>query len=388
MNKKITLISTLGICSLLVYGIISIESSNEDKEEDQHHHHDFVTINASQLQTHQIETQQAKQGNLQHIIRAPTQLVVNPNQVAHVLPKVSGIAATTKKNLGEQVTADEILATIESKEMAEAKLSYINALKKLQLTTNTYEREKELHEKMISSTQDYNEAKNQWESAEIELELSRQNLLTLGLNAKAIEELPSSPIDQLRIYQLRAPIAGQIIEKHITLGELINENQEVYLVANLSNVWAEISIFAQDRSLVKPGQNLKIMTNDGRETRATVLYLSPIINENTRTSTAIAEIDNRSGNWLPGTFAQAEITVNESPVGVIVPREAVQNIEGSYSIFIAAADGFSVRSVSLGKNDEKHYEVIEGLAPGETYAYKNTFLLKAELLKDEAEHMD
>ena len=73
---------------------------------------------------------------------------------------------------------------------------------------------------------------------------------------------------------------------------------------------------------------------------------------------------------------------------LLVPKEAIQNVDGQDVIFISEKDGFAVRPITTGRSDDRQQEVLDGLTVGETYACKNTFLLKAELKKDEAEHMD
>lgn len=388
MQKKLTLIATVIACGCIAYMLWNSEPAHtEEKEEEHATTHKFVEFSQAQLSKYSIETSQASSGTLQDIVRAPASIVIGADHIAHILPKASGIAQKAYKNLGEKVIVNDLLATLESRDMAEAKTAYLTASQKAKLTTQVYQQEKTLHEKKISATQDFNIAQNEWESTTIELELARQKLHALGLTSDEIERLPETSPTLLRQYELRSPIAGQIIARHITTGELIDTNQEIYIVADLSVVWAEINIFAQDRHFVKKGQKVTISAND-KTTEATIIYLSPIIDNETRTSLAIAEIDNSSQHWLPGTFAQAELQTKQTPVNVMVPREAVQNIDGENALFVADSKGFIVRPITIGRADELHYEVLSGINAGETYAYKNTFLLKAELQKDEAEHMD
>lgn len=387
MRNTLTIIVTLAVCATLTYFLWDNESHHIEEEEIEHHH-DFIAFSDEQLNRYNIITQPTSSGSLQTIIRAPTLIIINPNQIAHVLPKVTGIAIKAYKNLGEEVHEGDILATLESREIAEAKAAYLTALKKEQLTTNTLSREKNLHEQHISSTLDYKTAENAWDEAHINLELCEQKLYALGLDTHDLQLLQNTPKNQLREYAVRSPISGTVIERHITPGEGITDDHEIYTIANLSTVWAEISVFSQDRPYIKKGQTITLSTSNGNRIQARVLHASPIIDQDTRTSTVIAEIDNQSHHWLPGTFAQAELIANTTPVALVVPKEAVQNIEGIDTVFVATQEGFAVRPITTGKCDETHYEVLDGLNHGETYACKNTFLLKAELQKDEAEHMD
>lgn len=387
MQKKLTWIALPVVGALMAYSLWNGGTAKVEEEED-HHHHDYVQFSQDQLKAHSIDTQLAKAGNLKQVVRAPAQIIIGSDNVAHVLPKAPGIALKANKNLGQAVAANEVLATLESRDMAEAKAAYLTADRKEQLTSKTWQREKSLYEKKISAATDYNTAENDWAEASIALELARQKLHALGMNDEEIKELAHAAPNSLRLYEVHSPIAGRVISRHITLGELVNTEQEIYVIANLSKVWAEISVFAQDRPYIKEGQPVTIATADGRKTQAKVVYISPVIDQETRTSTALAEIDNASEEWLPGTFAQAELITENIPVAIIIPKEAVQNVEGANAVFVAENDGFAVRSITTGREDENHYEVLSGLEKGETYASKNTFMLKAELQKDEAEHMD
>lgn len=387
MRKSTTIGTTLVGCLLATYFLVTPNTSEIDEEEE-HHHDEFLTFSQELLEANHIEIEKALSGKLKQRVRAPAQITVVSDKKAHILPKAAGVAIAAYKNLGENVTAGEIIAILESKEMAEAKSRYLTALKKEGLASKDFIREKNLREKNISSIQDFNNAENTKEEAQIDLELAKQKLHTLGLSREAIEALPSQSPEQLRIYELRSPIAGKVISRHIAPGELVTSDHEVYIIADLSTVWAEIQVFSQDRPFVQQGQPVTISTNDGQSIKTKVSYLSPIINQDTRTSTALVNIDNTSEIWLPGSFAQAEFITEEVSVPLIVKKEAIQNIDGVDVLFIAVENGFAVKPVTKGRGDEEHCEVLSGLEPGEDYACKNTFLLKADLKKDEAEHMD
>jgi membrane fusion protein, heavy metal efflux system len=388
MQKILTLIATLAACALLSYFLWTQQNSSTEEEEHDDHHHDFVEISEDQLKSHNIDMRKATAGTLQQIVRAPAKIVIASNRLSHVIPKAPGIVLTVQKNLGERVSANEILATLESKEMAEAKAAYLTAIKKEQLENSRFQREKSLFDKNISAVQDFYTAQHDWEEAMIEKELSHQKLCSLGLCDDEILQLPQVPLKQLRVYEVRSPIEGRVIAQHITPGELVTNEHELYVIADLSKVWAEINVFSQDRPQTKQGQPVTISTHEGQKVKAVIVYLSPIIDEETRTSLAIAEIINPKETWLPGTFVQAELTTEAVPVACMITKEAVQNVDGENVIFIAQEGGFAVRPIAIGKSDEKFYEVLSGLEPGETYACSNTFLLKADLKKDEAEHMD
>ncbi|WGR91713.1 hypothetical protein MTX20_25590 [Bradyrhizobium sp. ISRA435] len=95
---------------------------------------------------------------------------------------------------------------------------------------------------------------------------------------------------------------------------------------------------------------------------------------------------NRDHRWKPGTFVTAEVPIAGAPSTVIVSKKSIQTIKGTPTVFVREADGFEARSVRTGREDDDDIEIVAGLAAGEIIAMENTFTLKAELEKDDAEH--
>lgn len=388
MKKTLTITASLAACAILGYLLLGSDPSHEDEHDHHSHEDEFLHFPPAKAEEHGITMNSAESGNLKFRARAPAEIVMVSDKVAHVLPKVSGIALAAYKNIGDSVEEGEVIATLESKEMAEAKSDYLCLRKKEKLASDIFKREASLYEKKLASAQEYNEAESGYEEAVIELELARQKLFTLGLTRAEIEQLPQQSTDLLRIYEIKAPLTGKIVERHLTSGEFVTTDAEVFVVADLSYVWAEAKIFPQDRQHVTNGQEVNILSNFGLATKGVVSFLSPVIDKETRTSTALVKIDNANGQWLPGSYVQAEFITNEVPVATLVAKDSIQNIDGVDVVFVASDDGFIVQPVTIGLTDDDFCEVLSGLDPGTPYACTKTFLLKADLKKDEAEHMD
>lgn len=362
--------------------------AEELAQEEEHEHDEFIALSPEQIHDSNIEISTAGPGIIQRTAQLPGKVIINTDKLAHIVPKVSGIVLKTTKNVGEMVNQGELLAVLESKEMAEAKSAYLAALKKQQLASSVLDREQNLFDKKISASQDYHSAKSDEEQSSIDLELARQHLQTLGMTAQEIDDLSESSAPHLRVYEMPAPIKGTVLEKNITNGEMIGTDRETYIIADLSNLWGEIIIYPHDVSSINTGQVAELRASDGTMTKARIIYLNPVIDEDTRTAKAIASINNSTGKWRPGTFFSATIILDAQKVNVAIPKNALHNIEGKNVVFVAKENGFEIRPVTMGINDSKNVEITSGLEPGEKYASTHTFLLKADHGKDEAEHMD
>ena len=117
-----------------------------------------------------------------------------------------------------------------------------------------------------------------------------------------------------------------------------------------------------------------------------IIFLSPVLDPETRSARAVAEIPNAEGNWRAGGFATAHLATAEQAVDVLVPRDAVQEVEGKKVVFVRNEEGFELREVETGREDANGYEVIFGLDQGTEIAVANAFSLRAELSKSEAGH--
>lgn len=210
----------------------------------------------------------------------------------------------------------------------------------------------------------------------------------IGDEVKAGEVLAVVESNQnLHPFEVRTLKAGLVTERHATLGEFASEGSTLFVIADFSELWADFTVFQRDVPKVKVGQALTLLPGGGiSPIQTTVSFISPIVDETTQSRIARAVISNATHALAPGAFVTGEIAVGEYQVPAAVTYEAIQTIEGKTVVFVQEADKFEKREVSVGRSDGELVEITAGLKPGEKYAASNTFTLKAELGKSEAEH--
>jgi cobalt-zinc-cadmium efflux system membrane fusion protein len=350
------------------------EEGGEHGEEEGHGEEGIVKLDQAQMTAAGINIAKAGQGDLAREVNVPGKIVAADDRMAQIVPKVEGVVTEAKKNLGDTVEKGEVLALIESREIAEAVAEHQAAKRAAELANTTYIREKSLWEKKITAEQDYLNAQNVHQEASIQLDLTKQKLQALGHEA-----------DGSRFHKLKSPLAGRVIERELTLGEYVDTTHTAFTVADLSVLWVETAIAPGDLPFVKEGQAATIIGTSGKS-EGKLVFISPAINPETRTAKAIIELDNADGAWRPGEFANAAIATSAQEANVLIPKEAVQSIEGQNVVFVLNDNGFEKRVVGLGREDSKHVEIVSGLQAGEPIATSGTFTLKAEFGKAEAEH--
>ncbi len=183
-------------------------------------------------------------------------------------------------------------------------------------------------------------------------------------------------------YEIKSLLDGTVIEKHITIGEVRSDMTPVYVIADIDTVWVNLSIYQMHLSHVRIGQ--RVTVSSGQEfanAEGVISYLSPIIDEHTRTATARVVLPNLDRNWRPGLFVEGKIVANEESVSILVPKSSVQRFEGADVIFVNTPEGFVPSPVKVGRIDMLSVEILSGLTLGQEYVSQGGFTLKAELDK-------
>jgi len=213
---------------------------------------------------------------------------------------------------------------------------------------------------------------------------------SLGEKVQADEILATIESNEsLQTYELRSPIAGTIIQKHAAQGEQIKENQPIYEIANLDNVWVDLSIYRKDAPFVKVGQPVTINAKESQlQSVGVINYVAPVGIEDSQTLLARVVLPNTTQCWVCGMYVDATITIQQKQASLAVKIAAIQKIKNNSVIFIQNKDSFIPVPVKLGMNDGDYVEVLEGLQAGQRYVSKNSFVLKAELGKSEIEDED
>lgn len=316
----------------------------------------------------------------------------------------------------------------------------ISAYAELTLAKAAYLREKPLYENEISSEQDFLAAQNQFKKAEAKYAAARDSiefrikktlidaerdqqvleigvkgaertLYVLGLKAEDVNDVrllsqglapsmkrqlctdpncieckkaftPRGDIEKLAWYPLRAPFAGTVIEKHITLGEKLTGESDAYTVADVSSVWVDLNVHQKDLPLIAIAQRVQIDAGPaGGKVEGRISYISPVVGQSSRTTLARIVLKNKLGLLRPGTFITANVVVEQVPAKIAVPKDIIQDIDDSKIVFVRIGNGFEARTVTLGKSNTVSVEITSGLEAGETIVTKNSFRLKAELQK-------
>ncbi len=190
--------------------------------------------------------------------------------------------------------------------------------------------------------------------------------------------------ESLQVYAVRSPISGIISARNANPGEQTGD-KPLFVVVDLSTVWVELSLFARDAAKVKVGQAVQVKSPVAEfSAQGRVTYVGPFGNSN-QALTARVEVPNPQNRWAPGLYVTGEVTLAQKAAALTVKSSAIQMIEDKPVVFVQRDGKFSIHPVTLGKTDGELTEVLQGLSAGDTYAAANSYVIKAELRKSEAE---
>ncbi len=334
-----------------------------------------------------IAIEKAGPVKMEETVDLPAEIIMNSDRVSHVVPQISGVVTDVFKNLGDKTKKGETIAIINSRELADAKSEYIESIHHLELVKDAFNREEILWKKKISSEENYFIKRHALEEGQINNYAAKQKLATLGLTNSEINSLELNPNQNLARYEIHSPFTGTVIEKHISMGEAVKPDSDIFIISDLSTVWANITVYAKDSNYINLGQKIKIK-NDANNTSdwGKIIYIGSLVGKDTRTAKVYALINNKSGIWKPGTFITANLVKKTFTVPVAVKESAIQTFRDWNVVFLNSENQFEVQPVELGRHVGNWVEVKSGLLPGQKYAVNNSYILKADIEKSGASH--
>ncbi len=351
---------------------------------------EVVKLAESALKNAGIETTAAVRRQLSRGLQASARISYTQKGVARVSARVSGRLAVLSVQAGDTVKEGEVLGYLESQELGEARAAYLAAVSRKRVAQSNSERESELLAKGISSAKEAREAEGLFAAAQAEAASAEARLHALGL---ADEEINRLKVDEHygSRFPIRSPLGGTVVEVLGTVGQSVEPTTHLFTVGDLRQLWALLDIFEAQLSSVRKGQTATLTVNavPDRLFTGKVEYIADFVDEKTRSIQVRVAVPNQDGALKPGMFASAEIatTVQTEADGgghavIIVPREALQKVEGREVVFVPKGNGvFQAIDVKVGESSAKEIEIHDGLEEGQQVVVKGAFVLKSEASK-------
>jgi cobalt-zinc-cadmium efflux system membrane fusion protein len=365
------------------------ESPGEgDAHEEQHHEEGVVELTPEMVARAAIRTEPASTRSLPRQLQTTGQVGYEEDRLAHVSPRVPGRVEEVLADLGDEVRKGQELVVIDSVELGQAKAAYLEARAGEELARQNYEREQGLFAQRISSEKDALTAKAAHLEAVARLRSAEETLHLYGVPDEQLRDLDYGGA-QASLLPIRAPLAGRVVEKHVTIGELVMPERSLFTIADLGHVWIWIDVYERDLGSVHIGDDVEVTVDaDPASTfHGQVTYVSDKVDPDTRTVRARIDVDNPERTLRPGMFARVTVSDPHSTSAgpsLAVPAGAVLREGDGFIVFVALGEGrFERRQVGPGRKTVEFVEILSGLEPGAEVVVEGGFLLRSEASKDE-----
>jgi cobalt-zinc-cadmium efflux system membrane fusion protein len=314
------------------------------------------------------------------------------DRLAHVTPRLAGRVERVLADLGQAVSRGQTLAVIDSIELGRSVADTLQARAQEELARQNYEREQGLYAERIASEKEMLEAKAAHLEALARLRNAEDTLRLSGVSEEQIGSLALGD-PQASLLAVRAPLGGRIVEKHVTVGELVSPERNMFTVADLAHVWIWIDVYERDLQKVHLEDDVEVEVDafPGQVFGGKVTYLSDAVEPDTRTARARIEVENPGTRLRPGMFARVRVTdPHQAPEddsgasALVVPESAVQRDGDASIVFVTTSPGrFERREVTIARRSGGLVEVRSGLSAADAVVVEGAFLLKSEASKEQ-----
>jgi cobalt-zinc-cadmium efflux system membrane fusion protein len=310
---------------------------------------------------------------LAEAIEAPGTVAADPALSASVSAGAAGRIVSLRANFGQLVKQGDVLAVIDSPDAAELKAGLEAAQRQHDLALLTLQREDRLFKEKVSAEQDLLAARAAEQESQIRMTLAQQKLAAVGGGSDVSSHL-----------SIRAPMAGYVIDRDAQLGAMTKPDQQLFQIAKLSTLSVTIALSPDDAARVRPGVQVSVSAGE-RAAVGQMTFVSQVIDAHTRQVQAIASLANAQQQWRVGDTVTVSIVTKHDPASMLlsIPKAAIQYMEGRPSVFVRTKDGFTVKHPVLGQGSGGYVPVRSGLAATDTVAVANSYVLKAEMGKNQ-----
>jgi cobalt-zinc-cadmium efflux system membrane fusion protein len=325
-----------------------------------------------------VELAPAELGQLAPVVNVTGTVAFDPEKVAVVSARIAGRARSVLVFPGDRVKAGDPLAVFESAELGHAQADLLAARAHAEAARMNAARERQLADVRVSGARDAELAKASSEAAVAELSAAEQRVRALGGDRAGAS-------GELGVVTVTSPIAGKVVESHVSRGQSVEPSAMLFRVADLSRLWVELAVFERELARIHAEDAVEIspQTNSQVTLSGKVAHVGDVINLETRSGEVRVVVDNREGQLRPGQSISARIHIQRAGMPVItLPREAVTTVDGKPTVFVARSPtSVEPRTVVVGAQDGVRVEITTGLTAGDKVAVRGVFALKSEIFR-------
>lgn len=328
-----------------------------------------------------------RQGQLLSHRQFPATVQANHNELAEVTPLIRGRVVKVYVDVGQDVKQGALLAMIHSVDLGLAEGDYLKAKARLEEAERSHVRAKELYDGKAVSLAELQRREAAMKTAQAEIREAKNRLELIGVPGEEIERLDREQTIKAEV-PLRAPFDGRIIMRNLTRGEVVETDQKLFTVANLTDVWVIGNVPEKDLQFIRKDQKVNVVLAAYPHAIVTgaITHIGDVLDPATRTMRIRVTVLNPDRLLKPEMFAIVSVHGASNEDTLSVPLSAVQDGPVGKMVFVQREAGtFEARTVKLGNEEGDVVEVLEGVRAGEQVVTKGSFALKSEMERHKIE---
>ncbi len=347
----------------------------------------LLRLTAEELSRMQLELSPVAQGEILSHREFPATVQANQNELAEVTALIRGRVVKVHVDVGQDVKKGTRLALLHSVDLGLAEGEYLKSAARMEEAERSHVRAKELYENKAVSLAELQRREAAIKAARAEARETRNRLELLGVSREEIDRLDREHTIKADM-PLHAPFDGRVITRNITKGEVVETDQKLFTVANLTDVWVIGNVPEKDIRFIRKDQHVNVVLAAYPHAMfsGTITYVGDVLDPATRTMSLRVTVSNPERLLKPEMFAVISVYAPSSPDALSVPLAAVQDGPVGKMVFIQQEAGtFEARTIKLGNEEGDVVRVLEGVKAGEQVVTKGSFALKSEMERHKIE---
>jgi cobalt-zinc-cadmium efflux system membrane fusion protein len=364
---------------LLLTAALLLGCNKDDKKTETAHASDPAVVAPGPELLAQLQLADVSIRPVAETLRVAGRIDFDEQRLARIGATVTGRVTQIDALLGQEVKKGEVLARLNSSELSSQQLAYLKARSQLELNRRNAERAKALYEADVIAAAEVQRRASEYQISVAETRAAADQLHILGVSPAAVERLgKDGAVDS--VTPVVATLAGVVVERKLAQGQVVQPADTLFVVADLSRLWAVAQVPEQQVSQVKVGQSVSIEVPALGNERliGKLIFVGQTINPETRTVLVRTELDNHDGRLKPAMLAS--MLIEAKPVErMVVPSSAVVRESDEDHVFVAEGDGvFRLLKVKLGPELAGMRVVLSGLKGNEKLVVGGAFHLNNE----------
>jgi membrane fusion protein, heavy metal efflux system len=386
MNKSRSLLITVTVSTFVLGCLVLYACGREEQPTVSNAAMPPSQLAESVAESHpRVETAIVELRSRGHDLSLSGKVAYGEDGYSRISSPLQGRVLEVRAHLGDRVQAGSVLLVLDSQEIAQAYAEYAREHSELQYTTHAHELAKDLYENKALAMKDLKQAENELVKARAEFRRAKERLLSLRVPAQELEK----PLERQKVtsrFEMKSPLTGTVVERNVTPGQSIGgeSGQVLFTVADLDMLQVVADVYERDLALVKDGQSAKVSVEAYPDVNfpATVATIGDVVDPMSRTIKLRAWVNNKDHRLKPEMFARLHIEIGEAKQLLIIPREAVLEVDGKQFVYVVEdADRYVKREVRVSTISPDQVRVLEGLTSGQRIVTKGTVLIQGQQVK-------